>query len=96
MERMAGIEPALSGRKHDILPLNYTRMLLYNYIIIFKIYQPCIVKPYCTHLGYELSWNALEKTWDCPCHGSRYSYKGELLTEPSRKNLEILQNNIKP
>lgn len=49
-----------------------------------------IVKPYCTHLGCELSWNALEKTWDCPCHGSRYSYKGELLTEPSRINLKKL------
>lgn len=46
------------------------------------------VKPYCTHLGCELSWNSLEKTWDCPCHGSRYDYTGKLLTEPSKKNLE--------
>lgn len=46
------------------------------------------VKPYCTHLGCQLSWNPLEKTWDCPCHGSRYMYNGELLTEPSKKNLE--------
>ena len=36
-----------------------------------RIYQ---VNPVCTHLGCELSWNNLEKTWDCPCHGSRFDY----------------------
>lgn len=46
------------------------------------------IKPYCTHLGCELSWNPLEKTWDCPCHGSRYDYSGKLLTEPSKKDLD--------
>lgn len=46
------------------------------------------VKPICQHLGCELSWNNLDKTWDCPCHGSRYSYKGELIYGPSVKNLE--------
>lgn len=50
-----------------------------------KIYA---VKPYCKHLGCELSWNQLEKTWDCPCHGSRYDYTGKLITEPSRKDLD--------
>ncbi len=46
------------------------------------------INPYCTHFGCELSWNELEKTWDCPCHGSRYDYTGKLLTEPSKKDLE--------
>lgn len=46
------------------------------------------VEPYCKHLGCELSWNNLEKTWDCPCHGSRYDYMGKLITEPASKNLD--------
>lgn len=46
------------------------------------------VRPICMHLGCELNWNNLDKTWDCPCHGSRYTYKGELIYGPSVKNLE--------
>lgn len=46
------------------------------------------VKPICKHLGCELSWNNLDKTWDCPCHGSRYTYKGELIYGPSVKDIE--------
>lgn len=48
------------------------------------------VIPYCKHLGCELSWNNLEKTWDCPCHGSRYDYKGNIITEPTTENLETV------
>ena len=46
------------------------------------------VKPICKHLGCELSWNNLEKTWDCPCHGSRYDYTGKIITEPTKENLD--------
>ena len=46
------------------------------------------VKPYCGHLGCLVSWNNLEKTWDCPCHGSRYDYMGNIITEPTVKKLE--------
>lgn len=48
------------------------------------------VLPYCKHLGCELSWNNLEKTWDCPCHGSRYDYQGKIITEPTTENLDTI------
>lgn len=42
----------------------------------------------CPHLGCALSFNKAEKTWDCPCHGSRFSYTGELLDSPSQASLK--------
>lgn len=47
------------------------------------------IKPNCSHLGCELSWNNLDKTWDCPCHGSRFNYEGKSIYEPSIKDLAI-------
>ena len=49
------------------------------------------VKPICSHLGCLVSWNNLEKTWDCPCHGSRYDYMGNIITEPTVKGLERIE-----
>ncbi|MBQ8538884.1 MAG: FAD-dependent oxidoreductase, partial [Ruminococcus sp.] len=42
----------------------------------------------CPHLGCALKFNKTEKTWECPCHGSRFSYKGELLDSPSQISLK--------
>lgn len=47
------------------------------------------VKPICTHLGCLLSWNNLDKTWDCPCHGSKFDYMGHQLYNPAIKDLEV-------
>jgi len=37
----------------------------------------------CPHLGCALKWNAVEHTWDCPCHGSRYTESGDLIDNPA-------------
>lgn len=49
------------------------------------------VSPICTHMGCLLSFNNLEKTWDCPCHGSRFSYAGKCLYAPSVKDLKCIE-----
>lgn len=41
----------------------------------------------CPHMGCELCFNQDEKTWDCPCHGSRFRYDGKLLDEPAKKDI---------
>lgn len=50
-----------------------------------KIYK---VKPICTHLGCELYFNNNDKTWECPCHGSKFNYDGKMIEVPAIKDLK--------
>ncbi len=48
-----------------------------------------VVNTTCTHMGCELNWNPAERTWDCPCHGSRFSYEGKIIESPAVKELNL-------
>ena len=41
----------------------------------------------CPHLGCQLEWNPDERSWDCPCHGSRFDRFGKLISGPAQEDL---------
>lgn len=45
----------------------------------------------CTHLGGVVTWNPVEKTWDCPCHGARYTAQGRVLNGPALHDLAVVE-----
>lgn len=58
-----------------------------------------IVDTTCTHMGCELNWNNAENTWDCPCHGSRFTIEGDIVEGPAIHKLKHItdgKNEIEP
>ena len=50
-----------------------------------------VLSPICPHMGCTVHWNFAEKSWDCPCHGSRFDTNGKVIEGPSFKNLEQIK-----
>lgn len=42
----------------------------------------------CSHMGCTLKWNKAERTWDCPCHGSRFDLGGDLIDNPAKRGIK--------
>ena len=59
-------------------------------VAIYKSFEGKIDKlsPVCRHLGCIVDFNQTDKTWDCPCHGSRYKTDGTVFMGPAKKNLD--------
>ena len=62
-------------------------------IALYKDEQGALhaVDPVCPHAKCVVDWNSAEKSWDCPCHGSRFSFDGVVLTGPARKGLDKIE-----
>ena len=64
-----------------------------NSLAIFKDEKGEVfaLDPVCTHAKCIVTWNQAEKSWDCPCHGTRYNIRGEMVTGPASTNLERIE-----
>ncbi|MFI5452941.1 FAD-dependent oxidoreductase [Pedobacter sp. UC225_61] len=74
----------MESESGTVADYNGEKLALYKH----KNGKVTILNPVCTHAGCIVNFNAVEKSWDCPCHGGRFDLEGNVLCGPPRKNLE--------
>ena len=58
-------------------------------VMIYQDKESHTVNRKCPHFGCGLTYNEIEKTWDCPCHGSRFGIDGKCIMSPSNHDINI-------
>lgn len=86
------LRDAVTGKINPYSEIFYPSRKLYIPQLVRNIRESALnmvtfSKPRCPHLGCALKWNKAEHSWDCPCHGSRFSDEGKLLDNPAEKNI---------
>lgn len=75
----------------DDIKLNEGKVVEENgeQVAVYKNEKGEIIKlsAVCTHAGCIVNWNNSDKTWDCPCHNSRFTKEGEVIEGPAQKPL---------
>jgi len=75
-------EDVFSPRRSILKP----QLLVNSFESVTNLLRP--TKPRCPHMGCALSWNKHEHSWDCSCHGSRFSKDGKLLNNPATGDIK--------
>lgn len=82
----------VQGRENEYAPCFSPRRTMLRPQLFCNGFESAVnlltpTKPRCTHLGCALKWNPWEHSWDCPCHGSRFTGNGKLINNPAKKDL---------
>ncbi len=80
------------GKKNEYAALFSPSRSIWHPQLAFNILESTVgllspTTPRCPHLGCALKYNKEEHTWDCPCHGSRFTHGGELIDNPATDDL---------
>ncbi len=78
---------SLKGGQGKILKLGGKRAAAYRH----TDGHATVLSAVCTHLGCIVHWNEAEKSWDCPCHGSRFDSTGKVIAGPAESSLEHIK-----
>jgi glycine/D-amino acid oxidase-like deaminating enzyme/nitrite reductase/ring-hydroxylating ferredoxin subunit len=86
-DRLAGVEGrslrAVKRGEGSIIDRNGTKVAAYRDAAGVVTARSAV----CTHMGCLVAWNAAERTWDCPCHGSRFKPTGQVISGPAESPL---------
>jgi nucleotide-binding universal stress UspA family protein/nitrite reductase/ring-hydroxylating ferredoxin subunit len=83
------------GRSVDELAPGHGGLVLIGgrRVAVFKADDGTIIalSPRCQHMGCTVDWNDADRTWDCPCHGSRYRFDGTVIQGPAKRDLDRIE-----